>query len=77
MSFAASTAVLEAWSARSERERDSADIALSADCGPIVVNDTLHFDRQKISGQNIGCVSKNGAAVYFSGDTLYDLIPSE
>ena len=64
--------LLEAWSARSERERDSADIALSADCGPIVVNDTLRFDRQKISGQNIGCVSKNGAAVYFSGDTLCD-----
>lgn len=64
--------LLEAWSARSERERDSADIALSADCGPIVVNDTLRFDRQKISGQSIGCVSKNGAAVYFSGDTLCD-----
>ena len=64
--------LLEAWSARSERERDSADIALSADCGPIVVNDTLRFDRQKISGQSIGCVSKNGAAVYSSGDTLCD-----
>ena len=64
--------LLEAWGALYDRESYSADIALSADCGPIVVSDTIQFDRQKISGQSIGCVRRSGAAVYFSGDTLCD-----
>lgn len=64
--------LLEAWGALYGQESYSADIALSADCGPVVVNDTFRLDRQKVSGQSIGCVRKSGAAVYFSGDTLCD-----
>ena len=50
----------------------SADIALSADCGPIVLSSTLQYDRSSIDGQSYGCVRKNTLAVYFSGDKICD-----
>ena len=50
----------------------SADIALSADCGPIVLNSTLQYDRSSIDGQSYGCIRKNTLAVYFSGDKICD-----
>ena len=36
----------------------SADIALSADCGPIVLNSTLQYDRSSIDGQSYGSIQK-------------------
>ena len=50
----------------------SADIALSADCGPIVLSSTLQYDRSSIDGQSYGCIRKNTLAVYFSGDKICD-----
>ena len=48
----------------------SADIALSADCGPIVLNSTLQYDRSSIDGQSYGSIRKNALAVYFSGSRI-------
>ena len=50
----------------------SADIALSADCGPIVLNSTLQYDRSSIDGQSYGSIKKNTLAVYFSGSKICD-----
>ena len=50
----------------------SADIALSADCGPIVLNSTLQYDRSSIDGQRYGSIQKNALAVYFSGSKICD-----
>ena len=50
----------------------SADIALSADCGPIVLNSTLQYDRSSIDGQSYGSIQKNALAVYFSGSKICD-----
>ena len=50
----------------------SADIALSADCGPIVLNSTLQYDRSSIDGQSYGSIQKNTLAVYFSGSKICD-----
>ena len=50
----------------------SADIALSADCGPIVLNSTLQYDRSSIDGQSYGSIRKNTLAVYFSGSKICD-----
>ena len=64
--------LLEAWATLENQESYSADIALRADCGPIVVNDTLEYDRLRSEGDTLGCVRKGSVAVYFSGDTLCD-----
>ena len=50
----------------------SADIALSADCGPIVLNSTLQYDRSSIDSQSYGSIQKNTLAVYFSGSKICD-----
>ena len=50
----------------------SADIALSADCGPIVLSSTLQYDRSSIDGQSYGSIQKNSLAVYFSGSKICD-----
>lgn len=50
----------------------SADIALSADCGPIVLSSTLQYDRSSIDGQSYGSIQKNTLAVYFSDSKICD-----
>ena len=63
--------LLGAWSALTADDL-SADIALSADCGPIVLNSTLQYDRSSIDGQSYGSIRKNTLAVYFSGSKICD-----
>ena len=46
--------------------------SLSADCGPIVLNSTLQYDRSSIDGQSYGSIRKNTLAVYFSGSKICD-----
>ena len=64
--------LLKGWAARCAGESMSADLTLSADCGPVVVNDTLRIDRKRVSGQTITAVGKNALTLYLSGDRLCD-----
>ena len=64
--------LLKGWAARCAGESMSADLTLSADCGPVVVNDTLRIDRERVSGQTITAVGKNALTLYLSGDRLCD-----
>ena len=64
--------LLQALSALHEQDTLSADIALSADCGPIVLSDTLQYDRHDYDGQSISCIRKNTLAFYFSDGTICD-----
>ena len=64
--------LLKAWAELEGKESWSADLTLSADCGPVLVSDTLRLDRQKVSGQSINKISKNASSVYFSGEKLCD-----
>lgn len=65
-------ALLEGWAARCAGESMSADLTLSADCGPVVVNDTLQIDQKRVSGQTITAVRKNALTLYLSGDRFCD-----
>ena len=64
--------LLQALSALYEQDTLSADIALSADCGPIVLSDTLQYDRRDYDGQSISCIRKNTLAFYFSDGVICD-----
>ena len=64
--------LLKGWAARCAGESMSADLTLSADCGPVVVNDALRIDRKRVSGQTITAVGKNALTLYLSGDRLCD-----
>ncbi len=64
--------LLKAWAELEGKESWSADLTLSADCGPVLVSDTLRLDRQKVSGQSISKISKNASSIYFSGEKLCD-----
>ena len=64
--------LLKGWAARCAGESMSADLTLSADCGPVVVNDTLQIDQKRVSGQSITAVRKNALTLYLSGDRLCD-----
>ena len=64
--------LLQALSALHEQDTLSADIALSADCGPIVLSDTLQYDRHDYDGQRIACIRKNTLSYYFSDGVISD-----
>ena len=62
--------LMQALAALREQQELSADIALSADCGPIVVSDTLQYDRRSFDGQDIACIRKNTLEFYFSNGKI-------
>ena len=64
--------LLQALSALYGQDTLSADIALSADCGPIMLSDTLQYDRHDYDGQSISCIRKNTLAFYFSDGVICD-----
>lgn len=64
--------LLQALSTLHEQDTLSADIALSADCGPIVLSDTLQYDRHDYDGQSVACIRKNTLAYYFSEGVISD-----
>ena len=64
--------LLQALSALYEQDTLSAEIALSADCGPIVLSDTLQYDRHDYNGQRIACIRKNTLSYYFSNGVISD-----
>ena len=64
--------LLQALSALYGQDTLSADIALSADCGPIVLSDTLQYDCHDYDGQSISCIRKNTLAFYFSDGVICD-----
>ena len=64
--------LLQALSVLYGQDTLSADIDLSADCGPIVLSDTLQYDRHDYDGQSISCIRKNTLAFYFSDGVICD-----
>lgn len=64
--------LLTAWGELYGKDSFAADITLSANCGPIVLNSTLQYGRCRFSGQDIVLVKKGSAAVYCSGERICD-----
>ena len=44
--------LLRSWAALRSREVLAADLTLTADCGPLVLRDTLQYDRRTVDGQD-------------------------
>lgn len=60
------------WKALNEHSPLAADLRLSADCGPLVLNESVELYRWQTDDEPIFCVQENGYALYFSGDTVCD-----
>ena len=64
--------LLRSCAALRSREVLAADLTLTADCGPLVLRDTLQYDRRTVDGQDFTAVRKGALSLYFSGDKLCD-----
>lgn len=64
--------LLRSWAALRSREVLAADLTLTADCGPLVLRDTLQYDRRTVAGQDFTAVRKGALSLYSSGDKLCD-----
>ncbi len=64
--------LVQAGSAVYGRSTLSADVTLSADCGPVVFQDTLRYDRKALAGQNILRVERSPYVLYSAGNKLCD-----
>ena len=60
--------LLAAWKQWQQQDQFSADIALRADCGPVVLNQSLNLYAKQVSGKPLYCISKDGLSIYWSGD---------
>ncbi|MBE7002897.1 MAG: hypothetical protein E7425_01250 [Ruminococcaceae bacterium] len=56
------------WTELATRDPLSAGVALRADCGPLLVNDNLTWQRTQWNGSKLSCVSQRGARIYFTDD---------
>ena len=54
-----------AWLRLGSADAVHGTLELQADCGSLLVNDSLTYDRQLVDGHAINCLSKNELAVYF------------
>ncbi len=64
--------LIDAWSTLMHRETLSADLTLSADCGPIMLGDTVQYDRCTIDAQDYACIRRGAASLYLSGGRICD-----
>ncbi len=64
--------LISAWDAFLAPDTCSADLTLSANCGPVVFDTTLAYDRLRTGGQRIERVQKGALSVYISEDKLCD-----
>ena len=60
------------WQDLNSRDPLAAKLTLSADCGPLVLNEDLELTRWHIDEQDIFCVEENGYALYFTEDAICD-----
>ena len=64
--------LLSAWVKENRKDSSSADVTLLADCGPVVLRDSLKLCRQVTEEQSIYCISKGGVNLYWSDGTIVD-----
>lgn len=62
----------EALGAQLGQDALSADLTLSADCGPVALNRTVQYDRQVFDGQSVSCIRSGALSLYVSGGRICD-----
>lgn len=63
-------ALLSGWNTLEEKTLIGADLTLSADCGPLKLNETLRLFRDSSTGTDIYEIQKNGFQVFFTEDKI-------
>ena len=56
------------WTELATRDPLSADVSLTANCGPLLLDETLSWQRANWNGTRLSCVSRRGARVYYTDD---------
>ena len=64
--------LVNGWQDLNSRDPLAADLTLTADSGPLVVNKYLELIRWKVDAKPIFAVQENGYALYFSEDAICD-----
>ena len=64
--------LVEALGAQLGQDALSADLTLSADCGPVALNRTVQYDRQVFDGQSVSCIRSGALSLYVSGGRICD-----
>lgn len=64
--------LLTAWSELESREVMASELTLTAEGGPLVVNDEFQLFRSDENGEKINCIRKNGKSIYFTEEAICD-----
>ncbi len=56
------------WTTLAMRDPLTADVTLSANCGPLLLDETLNWQRTNWNGTELSCVSRRGTRLYFTDD---------
>lgn len=63
--------LLEAWLELNVRDPLSAGVALTADCGPLILDEELAWTRSYAGGSEVNGIRKNGHTYYISAGNVY------
>ncbi len=59
-------ALLLAWTEGSSRETLTADVSLKANCGPLLVDEALMWQRSRAYSGTLSCLSRRGSTIYYT-----------
>lgn len=62
--------LLTAWAKHYSADNYSGQLTLSADCGPLLVSESLNLYSTTVDSTAIGSIQKNGLALYFTDDKI-------
>ncbi len=62
--------LLLSWTKLAARDPLSADVALAANCGPLLLDDKLVWQRANWQGTELSCISGRGTRLYYTGDAV-------
>ncbi|MBE6910735.1 MAG: hypothetical protein E7474_14365 [Ruminococcaceae bacterium] len=57
-----------AWTELVTRDPLDADVTLTANCGPLLLDETLDWQRARWNGTQLSCVSRRGTRLYYTDD---------
>lgn len=64
--------LLEAWLELSVRDPLGAGVSITADCGPLILDEDLAWTRTYAGGVEVNSIRKNGRTYYISAGDVYD-----
>ncbi|MCR5826552.1 MAG: hypothetical protein K6G54_08285 [Oscillospiraceae bacterium] len=62
--------LLLAWTEAASRETLTANVALRADCGPLLLDEALVWQRSRAYSDTLNCLSRRGSTVYYTDTAI-------